>query len=92
MHNIATPELPETVKVARNEFLMEQQREQMLLIQQQHRTPNAQRGQKTTDGKAREISQNPVIGRPAIELKTPKSASKAQPKLKNVKEELTVDP
>jgi len=58
MHNIATPELPDTVKTARDEFIQEQQREQ-------------QREQRS---KQRDISKNPDQQRPTIQLKTPRAA------------------
>ena len=41
MHNIATPELPESVKFTRDEFLLEQQREAEQLRQQQKRASRA---------------------------------------------------
>jgi len=73
MHNITTPELPKSVKVARDEFLVEQQREQELIMQQQQRITRAQRqGNKDMDTN-RDISHNPGAGRPQIHLKTPRS-------------------
>ena len=75
MHNIATPELPESVKFTRDEFLMEQQREE--LRQQQKRVSRAQKpAGHDNQGQPRDISHNPNVPRPHVQLKTPRSAFK----------------
>ena len=61
MHNIATPELPKDVKLARDEFIQEQKKEE------------------SRSKAKRDISQNPNAGRPAIQLKTPRSTIKERP-------------
>jgi len=80
MHNIATPELPESVKFTRDEFLLEQQREQELLRQQQRRITRAQKAAgQDNQGQTRDISHNPNAPRPHaphVQLKTPRSAAK----------------
>lgn len=78
MHNIATPELPKSVKVARDDFL-EQQREQELMLQQQQRASRAQRAGNQKLETTRDISHNPGAGRPQIHLKTPRSNTKQPP-------------
>lgn len=80
MHNIQTPELPQSVKIARDEFLIEQQKEQELIMKQEKRKS---RGQGKNEP-GRDISYNPTAGRPQIQLKTPRH-NPQQPQLTNLK-------
>ena len=58
--------------MARDEFLIEQQKEQEMMIKQQQRKSRAQNGKNDNGGGARDISYNPTAGRPNIQLKTPR--------------------